>query len=108
MVNRIKDNKITKDFKDNVNTWIITIQGEVNELKTTTDDLYIDADENTDNINHNYELIIQLKDEIEELKQEINAIKLIQILTLKNHKNEFLEVIKNKQEKQSGASKIQA
>ena len=39
--------------------------------------------ENTDNIQHNYELIYELKDEIEELKQEINALKLIQIISLK-------------------------
>ena len=35
-----------------------------------------------------YELIYELKDQIEELKQEINAIKLIQILTLKKNKEE--------------------
>ena len=39
--------------------------------------------ENTDNIQHNYELIYELKDQIEELKQEINALKLIQIISLK-------------------------
>ena len=39
--------------------------------------------ENADNIQHNYELIYELKDEIDELKQEINALKLIQIISLK-------------------------
>ena len=41
------------------------------------------VNENVDNIQHNYELIYELKDKIEELKQEINALKLIQIISLK-------------------------
>ena len=47
--------------------------------------------ENTDNIQHNYELIYELKDEIEELKQEINALKLIQIISLKQKMNQKAE-----------------
>lgn len=35
-------------------------------------------EENEDHIQYNYELIYALKDEIESLKQEINALKLIQ------------------------------
>ena len=35
------------------------------------------------NIEHNYELIYELKDKIEDLKQEINALKLIQIISIK-------------------------
>jgi len=37
-------------------------------------------------------LIYELKDEIEELKQEINALKLIQIISLKNGKQEVKKI----------------
>lgn len=74
-------------FKDNVDLWIKQIRREFDEFS----DLPAIINENTDNIQHNYELIYELKDEIEELKQEINALKLIQIISLKqkmSHKAE--------------------
>mgnify|MGYP001559790982 CR=1 FL=1 len=40
--------------------------------------------ENADNIQYLYELIYKIKDEIEKLKHEINAVKLIQIISLKD------------------------
>lgn len=71
-------------FKDNVDAWIKQIRREFSELS----DLPAQMQENTDNIQHNYELIYELRDEIEELKQEINALKLIQIIALKNRQME--------------------
>jgi len=66
-------------FKENIDSWIKRIRREFAEFS----DLPIITNENTDNIKHNYELIHDLKDEIDELKQEINALKLIQIISLK-------------------------
>ena len=66
-------------FRDNVDSWIKQIRREFTEFS----ELPAIVNENTDNIQHNYELIYELKDKIEELNQEINAIKLIQIMTLK-------------------------
>lgn len=66
-------------FRDNVDAWIKQIRREF----TCFADLPSVVNENTDNIQHNYELIYELKDQIEELKQEINALKLIQIISLK-------------------------
>ena len=66
-------------FRDNVDSWIKQIRREFSQFT----DLPGILNENTDNIQHNYELIYELKDEIEELKQEINALKLIQIISLK-------------------------
>ena len=66
-------------FRDNVDSWIKQIRREFSEFS----DLPSVISENADNIQHNYELIYELKDEIEELKQEINALKLIQIISLK-------------------------
>ncbi len=66
-------------FRENVDLWIKQIRREFSEFS----DLPSIMNENADNIQHNYELIYELKDEIEELKQEINALKLIQIISLK-------------------------
>lgn len=73
-----------KNFTDNVDAWIKQIRREFSGFS----DLPNVVSENTDNIQHNYELIYELKDQIEELKQEINALKLIQIISLKKTKEE--------------------
>lgn len=68
-----------KNFTDNVDAWIKQIRREFTKFS----DLPGVVTENIDNTQHNYELIYELKDEIDELKQEINALKLIQIISLK-------------------------
>ena len=73
-----------KTFTDNVDAWIKQIRKEFTDFA----DVPPVVSENTDNIQHNYELIYELKDQIEELKQEINALKLIQIISLKKGKQE--------------------
>ena len=67
-------------FKENVDAWIKQIRREFSEFGEIPSLVM----ENADNIQHNYELIYELKDEVEELKQEINALKLIQIISLKS------------------------
>ena len=74
-------------FKTNVDLWIKQIRREFSEFS----DLPEIVNENSDNIQHNYELIYELKDDIEELKQEINALKLIQIISLKQKMNQKAE-----------------
>ena len=74
-------------FRENVDSWIKQIRREFTEFS----DLPSLVSENTDNVQHNYELIYELKDEIEELKQEINALKLIQIISLKQKMNQKAE-----------------
>lgn len=71
-------------FRENVDSWIKQIRREFAEFS----ELPSIVSENADNIQHNYELIYELKDEIEELKQEINALKLIQIISLKQKMNQ--------------------
>ena len=73
-----------KTFTDNVDAWIKQIRKEFTDFA----DVPPVVSENTDNIQHNYELIYELKDQVEELKQEINALKLIQIISLKKGKQE--------------------
>jgi len=77
-----------KNFTDNVDAWIKQIRREFANFS----DIPPIVNENTDNIQHNYELIYELKDEIEELKQEISALKLIQIISLKKTKEEHKKI----------------
>lgn len=74
-------------FRDNVDSWIKQIRREFAEFT----ELPEVVSENTENIQHNYELIYELKDQIEEMKQEINALKLIQIISLKQKMNKAEE-----------------
>ena len=70
-------------FRDNVDSWIKQIRREFSDFS----ELPSVINENTENIQHNYELIYELKDQIEELKQEVSALKLIQIISLKQKTN---------------------
>ena len=71
----IKYNTFVKD----IDSWIKQIRGEFSEFK----EIPIITAENQENIQHNYELIYDLKDQVEELKQEIHALKLLQLISLK-------------------------
>ena len=76
-----------KNFIENVDAWIKQIRREF----TAFSDMPAITSENTDNIQHNYELIYELRDQVDELKQEINALKLIQIISLKKSKPEEIK-----------------
>lgn len=71
--------KDTQKFKDNVDEWIKQMKADLNEIK----DLPMTVDENVNNIQHNYELIQEMNDEIEDLKQEIKLLKIMHIMVLK-------------------------
>ncbi len=74
------DSQQMETFRENVDAWIKQIRREFSEFS----DIPAIVQEHAENIQHNYELIYELRDEIDELKQEINALKLIQIIALKN------------------------
>ena len=71
-----------------VDQWIKELKAKTSSLP----ELEIRFNEITDSTQHNYELIYELKDEIEDLKQEINALKLIQIMSLKQRISEKAEI----------------
>ena len=73
------------NFKENIDSWVKEIKGEISRFQDVP---YI-LEENVDNTQHNYELIKEMRAEIEELKHEINALKIIQIATLKYKVNEY-------------------
>jgi len=72
-------NKEFVEFKNNVDAWIKQIRAEFNELQDVSDIV----EENVGNVQHNYELTYELKDEVEKMKEELKALKLIQLVTLK-------------------------
>ena len=82
--------QIIDSLKENMDAWVKQIRREFSEFS----DVPATVLENIDNIQHNYELIYELKDEIEELKQEINSLKLIQIVSLKSKLGQQQEVQK--------------
>jgi len=71
-----KSNNNQLKFEDNVDSWIKILKARITDLEY----LKNITNENTDNIQHNYELIYELKDEIKYIKNDLNALKLIQII----------------------------
>lgn len=65
-------------FMENVDSWIKQIRSEFSEI---TDVSYI-VEENVNNTQHNYELIHELKEEVDNLKKEIETLKLIGLANL--------------------------
>jgi len=83
LMNSLNDlSDFLKKYKDNVDTWMREINLRISKLKGLSDEVT----DNKDNIQHNYELIFELKDQIDDLKQETRALKMIQIISLKNQK----------------------
>ena len=70
---------VDERFVENVDSWIKQIRGEFSQIT----DVSSIVEENVNNIQHNYELIYELKDEIEQLKEEVRSLKLIQLLHIK-------------------------
>ena len=77
-------------IKQEMDFWVKEIKKEISKLKDNSNI----TEELVGDIQHNYELIIELKDEIEYLKQEINAIKVIQIIALKKQICDILPNLK--------------
>lgn len=66
-------------LREEMDAWVKQINRQYSELAP----LLNIVEEHSGNIQHNYELLFELRDMIEEMKQDINAIKLIQIIALK-------------------------
>ena len=71
----------TKVFKENIDNWIKQIRSEFNQIT----DVSGIVEENVNNTQHNYELIYDLKEQIEKLRGELKAIKLMQLITSKDN-----------------------
>ena len=74
-----------EDLKNNFDNWVKEMHSKVTDLE----DIPQATLENTDNIQHNYELATELRSEVDELKQEIKLLKLMQLVALKEKKKEL-------------------
>lgn len=66
-------------LKESMDGWVKGFSSELSSINEVAGLV----EENVGNTQHNYELIYELKSQIEELKQEIGALKLLQIIALK-------------------------
>ena len=69
----------TVDFQKNVDQWIKDFNKTVTELQDVPDLL----EEQEGNINHNYELLLEIKEEVKDLKEDLKTLKLVQTVMLK-------------------------
>ena len=84
----------TRGYIENIDSWIKEINQEIGPLKKLRPSL-IEAHRNTQ---HNYELIYELKEDIEIIKRQIRTISLIlsaQYKIQRNHQEEHEKVLLN-------------
>jgi|TARA_B100002003_G_C14140945_1_gene548640 polyhydroxyalkanoate synthesis regulator phasin len=67
------------ELKNNIDDWVKEMSSKVSGLTEVPETVI----ENTGNIQHNYEVVSELREEIDELKQEIKLLKLMHLSTLK-------------------------
>ncbi len=79
--------KELRNFTENIDAWVKQIRKEFKELEGLPNMVLTNAD----NINENQNSIFDLKEQIEELKRELNALRLIQLLSLRKEKAERLK-----------------
>jgi len=72
-----------KNFKENIDAWIKCINAEFSQIK----DLSTIINENENNIQYNYELICDLKEELTKIKLELQSMKLIQLICFRDNLN---------------------
>ena len=67
------------ELKANFDDWVKEMNSKVCDLVELPDAIV----ENTGNIQHNYELATELKEEVKELKEEIKLLKLMSLVAFK-------------------------
>jgi hypothetical protein len=67
------------ELKANFDAWVKEMNSKVCDLVDLPDTII----ENTGNIQHNYELVNEMREEIIELKEEIKLLKLMNLVVLK-------------------------
>lgn len=72
-----------EQFKESIDDWIKYFKEESSYIKQAILEEQVVNCEAIDNIYHNYELIREIRGEIEELRKEIVALKLIQAIQLR-------------------------
>ncbi|MFA6888370.1 MAG: hypothetical protein WC254_02640 [Candidatus Woesearchaeota archaeon] len=66
-------------FKENVDSWIKDFNSQVCTIQTMSETVA----ETVDNTNHNYEMLQEMKKQMDALQQEVKTMKLMQLLAIK-------------------------
>ena len=66
-------------FKQEMDRWVKEYQSDLESVRT----LPTSVEENTQNIDHNYEIMQEVRLEIGHLKEEISALRTLQYLSIK-------------------------
>ncbi len=69
-----------KTFKSEMDIWVKQFNSQMNGMKHMSRL----TSENTENIDHNYELIQEMRAEMKRLKEEVQALRMVQLLHLKS------------------------
>lgn len=67
------------NFKNSIDSWIKDFNSRVNDVEASAEAM----EEFTGNVNHNYELILDLKEKMDDMKEQIQTIKLTQLIIIK-------------------------
>jgi len=71
-------------FMTDVDSWVKKINSDLSDVQVKMLDLPTVLEEFEGNINHNYELIHDVKKCIDDLKEEIRELKMMQLISLKS------------------------
>ena len=67
-------------FKEDIDSWVKDLNSEINNFKH----LPHKVEEHNENIDHNYELLQEMGAEINRLREDISALRIVQLLHLKS------------------------
>jgi hypothetical protein len=69
-----------ESFKADMDGWIKSLNREISDFHHVPSMV----EENCENIDHNYEMLHQMRAEINKLKEELAAMKLLQLMSIKD------------------------
>ena len=78
---QIRCNKIAKEYIINVDAWVRTVNLRISNVKNYSNQIQ----ENLGNTNHNYELILRLKEEVDNVKQGLTSLRLHQLMNQRSY-----------------------
>ena len=67
-------------FKTEMDSWVKDFNSQLNDHS----EIHSLVKEHDDNIDHNYEMIMEMRSEMSQLKEELAALRLVQLLHLKS------------------------